>query len=232
MEGFLYINKPVGMTSHDVIDELRKVTKIRRIGHSGTLDPFATGLLVCGLGREATKKLVIFLKQDKEYLACLKLGFVSDTYDRTGEIKKREVQKQPSLVMIRKILKKFQGEISQYPPMFSAKKIKGKKLYQLARQGITVELQPSLVKIYSLKIEKYEFPYLSFRIECSSGTYIRSLANDIGQALDCGAYLDKLCRTKIGDISLNSAVDLNELNSFNWPEFLKLDTDILLNNNE
>ncbi|MFH1657462.1 MAG: tRNA pseudouridine(55) synthase TruB [bacterium] len=231
MEGFLYINKPTGMTSHDVIDELRRITKIRKIGHAGTLDPFATGLLICGIGREATKKLDVFLKQDKEYFARLKLGFVSDTYDREGKIELKETKQRPDEKELKETLKSFQGEIEQYPPMFSAKKIKGKKLYQLARRGIKVDLKPVKIKIQQLEITKYDFPYLEIKVSCSSGTYIRSLANDIGEKLNCGAYLEELCRTKINGISLRSAVNLDELNSLNWPKFLKLDTDIFLNNN-
>jgi len=137
--GFILINKPSGITSHDVVDELRKITKIKKIGHAGTLDPFATGLLILGIGREFTKKLSIFQKKDKEYVATLRLGAESDTFDRDGKIVEKPVEKIPEKEEIEKVLKSFLGEIEQIPPVFSAKKVRGRKLYELARKGIKVE---------------------------------------------------------------------------------------------
>lgn len=217
--GFILINKPTGITSHDVVDELRKITGIRKIGHAGTLDPFATGLLICGIGREATKRLDIFLKQDKEYLAELELGFVSDTYDRDGKLEKKQGQ-QPLLSEIKKVVNGFKGETEQKPPIFSAKKIGGKKLYQLARQGIKVDIKPQKIVISEIEVLDYEYPLLKIRVSCSSGTYIRSLADDIGKELNCGAYLKELCRSRIGKISLIKAVKLSALISENWRKFL------------
>ena len=218
--GFILINKPAGITSHDVVDKLREITKIKRIGHAGTLDPFATGLLILGIGREFTKKLSIFQKKDKEYVATLKLGAESDTFDREGKIIEKVVEKIPERKEVEKVLKSFLGEIEQIPPAFSAKKVKGKKLYELARKGIKVEPKPQKVKIYEISILEYKFPYLKIKVECSSGTYIRSLANDIGKKLGCGAYVDELVRTKIGEFSIEKAVDLSKLNSQNWKEFI------------
>ena len=218
--GFILINKPSGMTSHDVVDELRKITKIRKIGHAGTLDPFATGLLILGIGREFTKKLSIFQKKDKEYIATLRLGAESDTFDRDGKIVERVVEKIPEREEVEKVLKSFLGEIEQIPPAFSAKKVRGRKLYELARKGIKVEPKPQKVKIYEISILEYKFPYLKIKVKCSSGTYIRSLASDIGKKLGCGAYVDELVRTKIGEFSIENAVEPSKLNSQNWKNFL------------
>jgi tRNA pseudouridine55 synthase len=218
--GLILINKPAGITSHDVVDKLREITKIKRIGHAGTLDPFATGLLILGIGREFTKKLSIFQKKDKEYIATLRLGAESDTFDKEGKIVEKKVEKIPERKKIEEVLKSFLGEIEQIPPAFSAKKIKGKKLYELARKGIKVEPKPQKVKIYEISILEYKFPYLKIKVKCSSGTYIRSLANDIGKKLGCGAYVEELTRTKIGEFSLKSAVELSKLTPQNWKSFL------------
>jgi tRNA pseudouridine55 synthase len=218
--GFILINKPTGITSHDVVDKLREITKIKRIGHAGTLDPFATGLLILGIGREFTKKLSIFQKKDKEYIATLKLGAESDTFDREGKIVEKKVKKIPERKEIEEVLKSFLGEIEQIPPAFSAKKIKGKKLYELARKGIKVEPKPQKVKIYEISILEYRFPYLKIKVKCSSGTYIRSLANDIGKKLGCGSFVEELIRTKIGEFSIENAVELSKLTPQNWKNFL------------
>jgi len=219
--GFLLINKPAGLTSHDVIDELRKITGIKKIGHSGILDPLATGLLVVGVGREATKKLSDFLKMDKEYVAKIRLGAVSETLDKQGPIKEVEVKKIPSQEEVREFLNKFIGDIEQVPPIYSAKHFKGKRLYQLARQGIKVTPEPIKVKVYYLNLLDYSWPYLKIKTKVSSGTYLRSLARDIGDALGCKGYLENLVRTKVGSFDLEQAVDLNKLNSSNWENFLK-----------
>jgi tRNA pseudouridine55 synthase len=218
--GFLYINKPTDWTSHDVVAHLRRVTGEKKIGHAGTLDPFATGLLIIGVGREATRELDKFLKQDKEYFAELHLGAVSDTYDLTGEIKKSDASP-PTEDDVKNILKKFLGEQEQIPPMYSAKKIAGKKLYELARKGKEIEREPNKIIIHELNLLNYDWPKLKIRVKCSSGTYIRSLAHDIGQKLNAGAYLEKLERTKIGAHELKDAVDLKKINQNNWQEFVK-----------
>jgi tRNA pseudouridine55 synthase len=219
-KGFILINKPAGITSHDVVDKLREITKIKKIGHAGTLDPFANGLLILGIGREFTKKLSVFQKKDKEYIANLRLGAESDTFDRDGKIVERKVEKIPEREEIEETLKIFLGEIEQIPPAFSAKKIGGKKFYELARKGIKVEPKPQRVKIYEISILEYKFPYLKIKVKCSSGTYIRSLANDIGKKLGCGAYVEELTRTKIGEFSIENAIELSKLNSQNWRNFL------------
>jgi tRNA pseudouridine55 synthase len=218
--GFLLVNKPPGITSHDVVDYLRRITKIKKIGHAGTLDPFAQGLLILGLTRSFTKKLSLFQKQDKEYLATLRLGAISDTFDKEGKIIEKEIENIPQRKVIKEVLEQFKGEILQTPPIFSAKKIKGKKLYELARKGIKVEPKKEKVRIFKINLLRYRFPYLKIKIHCSSGTYVRSLANEIGKNLGCGAYLEELIRTKIGHFSLNQAVKLSDLNSSNWTNFL------------
>jgi tRNA pseudouridine55 synthase len=218
--GFILINKPTKITSHDVVDTLRRITGIKKIGHAGTLDPFATGLLILGIQREFTRRLSFFQKKDKEYIATLKLGAESDTFDKDGKILEREVKKIPEKKEIEKILKSFLGEVEQAPPAFSAKKIGGKKLYELARRGIKTEIKPQKVKIYEISVLEYHFPYLKIKVKCSSGTYIRSLASDIGKKLGCGAYVEELVRTKIGEFSIENAVELSKLNPQNWRNFL------------
>lgn len=209
--GFLLINKPVGPTSHDIIDKLRKLTGIKKIGHAGTLDPFASGLLICAVGRESTKEIDKFVKLDKEYIATIHLGAVTDTCDRTGKII-QESERQASEAINEQIIKKaaaeFVGEQLQTPPMFSAKKINGQKMYELARQGKTVERQPCAINIYVLEILNYAWPILKIKIKCSSGTYIRTIAYDLGESLGCGAYLEELVRTKIGEYNIEDAIRL------------------------
>lgn len=217
--GFMLINKPKGITSHDVVDKLRKIAGIKKIGHAGTLDPIASGLLILGIA-DSTKKLSKFLKQDKEYIVKIKLGAVSTTYDRDGKITLLKNFEIPSKEKIMLSLKKFKGKIKQTPPIFSAKKIKGRKYYELARKGEKFTPAPIEVEIKKISIIDYNFPYLILKVKCSSGTYIRSLADDLGKNLNCGGYVEELCRTKIGSYSLNKSVKLSYLNSKNWTSFL------------
>jgi tRNA pseudouridine55 synthase len=220
MDGFLYIDKPAGITSHDVIDRLRRLTGVRRIGHAGTLDPFATGLLVVGVGREATKKLGGFLGQDKEYVGTMVLGGRSDTQDATGRITPESVAAMPDRTSLEAAVRKFVGQISQTPPMYSAKKIRGQKLYELARQGKEIAREPVTVTVSEMELTGYEPPKATFRVRCSSGTYIRTLAHDIGDVLKTGAYLESLRRTAIGDISIEKSIKLEELTPENWQRHL------------
>ena len=213
MDGFLLIDKPAGMTSHDVVDRLRRVTGERRIGHAGTLDPFATGLLILGIGK-ATKSLGSLVGLDKSYEATLILGATSDTFDKEGIIRRGARPCAPTPNAIESALQKFRGEHDQLAPIFSAKKLHGKKLYELARAGTaTEEMRPvKRVKISKLEAGEYEWPKLHLTIDCSSGTYIRSLADDIGRELGVGAYVDELRRTKIGQYSVKDALPLPDLN--------------------
>lgn len=218
--GFLLIDKPKGITSHDVVDFLRKITKIKKIGHAGTLDPLATGLLILGISREATKKLSLFQKMKKEYETKIRLGAISTTFDAEGEITFCEVKEIPKREKIEKVLKSFLGKIRQIPPPFSAKKIGGKKAYELARKGIFPKLKEIEVEIYDIELLKYEWPILEIKVKCSSGTYVRTLAHDIGQKLSTGGYIEELRRTKIGKFSVEAAKKLSEISPENWQKFL------------
>jgi tRNA pseudouridine55 synthase len=219
--GFLLINKPAGPTSHDIIDQLRRLTGVAKIGHAGTLDPFASGLLLCAVGREATRQLNKFSCLSKEYEAVFYLGAVSDTYDKTGKISEQTIAAAPSAAMIKKVLSQFVGKGQQVPPMFSAKKIGGKKLYRLARAGQIIARPPAMIEIYDLVLLDYAWPRLHLTINCSSGTYIRSLAFDLGERLGSGAYVEELLRTAIGSYNLTQAVNLEQLTKTSWQQYLR-----------
>jgi len=249
--GFILVNKPIGPTSHDIVDRVRRMAGVKTVGHAGTLDPFASGLLIVGVGREATREFSKLVGLDKRYRAFLRLGATSDTDDRTGKIVDGQWTmddgqfrrtgldkscmlsigccpysplKQLTKETIEQVLKKFTGKIQQVPPMYSAKKIHGKKMYELARAGLPVARSPSLVEIYSIEIVNHlpqaTSHLLTLDIHCSSGTYIRALARDIGEALGCGAYLEELERTAVGPFTLEGAVKADELNASNWEKYL------------
>lgn len=210
---FLLINKPVGWTSFDVVGYIRKgirrshpELKNIKVGHAGTLDPFATGLLIVGVGREATRELDSFKALKKIYQATIHLGAISDTQDVTGTITASPTPVEPTLETIQNVLKNFTGDQQQIPPMFSAKKIDGQRLYALARAGIEVKREPNTIHIYSLKLISYTWPKLSVEVACSAGTYIRTLAHDIGNKLGTGAYCETLTRTSIGNYLLTDAL--------------------------
>ena len=203
----LNINKPAGWTSFDVVKKIRNTTREKKVGHAGTLDPFATGvLLICTGG--ATKKVSHLMKLDKEYLAEIELGKTTDTYDPTGIFLTHNSIGDFNIEQIERICQKFRGEIWQVPPMFSALKIGGERLYKKARRGEVVEREPRKITIYELEIMEYCRPFLNLRIVCSKGSYIRSIANDIGKELGCGAYLKTLQRTRIGNFTIEDANDL------------------------
>lgn len=210
MFGFLNVYKPKGKTSHDIVAILRKITKIKQIGHTGTLDPFAEGVLPLCIGKAT--RLIEYLSDDKAYIGTIQLGSSTSTYDIEGDIVNRS-EKNVSLSDIEKILKNFKGEIEQLPPIYSAIKVNGKKLYEYARAGETVEIKPRKINISKLEILNFspETRQLELIIECSKGTYIRTIANDIGEALGTYGHLIKLVRIKAGDFLIDSAVDVNEL---------------------
>lgn len=220
INGLILINKPKDWTSHDVVAKMRQITGMEKIGHTGTLDPFATGLLGLLIGKEATQKQRQFLILDKTYWAKIKLGVVSDTYDTTGQIRQNQLEKIPEIDIIKNEINKFVGEFEQMPPIFSAKKINGRKAYEFARQGIKIDLKPKKIKIYKLDILSYQWPYLELRANVSSGTYIRSLAHDLGQKLGVGGYLEELVREKIANFNLSTAINLEKINKENWKSFL------------
>lgn len=208
-KGIFPVNKPPGKTSFSLIRMLRKITGIRKIGHAGTLDPFAEGVMIFLIGREYTKQAGTFILQDKEYEAVLYLGITTSTYDPEGEITSQNSEV-PKLEQIEASLTHFQGTIQQTPPMFSAKKVGGKRLYELARKGIEIPRQPITISVKTQLIN-YEYPWLTLRISCSKGTYIRTLAHDLGQRLGCGAYIKKLTRIRCGPYTLQDCFDGSQL---------------------
>ncbi|MEY2985802.1 MAG: tRNA pseudouridine synthase [Candidatus Parcubacteria bacterium] len=205
------INKPAGITSHTVVNKLRKHYGIKKIGHAGTLDPFATGVLILLVGRKSTKRSQELMQQDKIYRTKLKLGYISDTYDNDGVVEEYNIQKVPTRLEIDQIIASFIGEISQIPPMYSAIKINGKKMYELARKGQTVDIPPRLVNVYNITVLDYTYPYLTMDISCSSGTYIRSIGYDIGMKLGTGAYLEELERRQSGEYNIDNCYSLDNL---------------------
>jgi tRNA pseudouridine55 synthase len=211
-QGFLLVDKPAGMTSHDVVDRVRRLTGERRVGHAGTLDPFATGLLIVGVGRGATREMQKLVGLDKTYDAIFILGASSDTDDRTGRITQNPIY-DVSMERINTELEAFHGEIQQLPPTYSAIKIGGKKMYEAARQGQPIKAKPRTVTIYRIShvnIEQKRF--LSLSIHCSTGTYIRAVARDLGKALGGGGYVEELRRTSIGPFQIKDAYKLENLN--------------------
>jgi tRNA pseudouridine55 synthase len=205
----LLINKPLHWTSFDVVKKIRGIVKTK-VGHAGTLDPLATGLLICCTGR-FTKKISTYQAQEKEYTGTFVLGAVTPTYDLESEPVDHKNIDHLTVQDIVKTAASFTGKILQYPPVHSAIKKQGKPVYHLARKGIAVELEPREVEIKVFEITKVELPKVGFRVICSTGTYIRSLANDLGQKLGCGAYLSALCRTRIGEFKLEDAMAVNEI---------------------
>lgn len=205
--GFLNIYKPKGMTSFDVVAKLRRVTKIKQIGHTGTLDPFAVGVLPICIGKAT--RLIEYLDDDKEYLATVQFGKDTDTYDLDGTVTKTYDKKITQADLI-SILDDFRGEIEQLPPIYSAIKVNGKKLYEYARNGEEVEIKPRKVFISMLELENFDFEKQEAKIlvGCSKGTYIRSIAYDIGQKLNCGGYLTALERTKAGLFNREHSIPL------------------------
>lgn len=210
MFGFLNVYKPVGMTSHDVVSKLRKLTNIKQIGHTGTLDPFAEGVLPVCIGKAT--RLIEFLEDDKEYLASVQFGTSTTTYDIEGEVTFTS-DKKITAENLKNSLKDFEGEILQYPPIYSAIKVKGKKLYEYARSGQEVKIDPRKVTIENIELKSFdeELQQAEILIKCSKGTYIRSIAHDLGQKLECGAHLIKLVRTQAGKFKVENSVKLEEI---------------------
>lgn len=218
-QDFILVDKPVGWTSFDAVNFVRHQLRLAtgnkkiKVGHAGTLDPFATGLLIIAAGRENTKRIDEFKAMPKTYVATIRLGATSDTFDSTGEICLKPLEKDvkpPTLEKIQAILTAFIGPQLQLPPMFSAKKINGERLYTLARQGIVVERQPNEITLFNITLLDYTFPNLSIEVTCSTGTYIRTLAYDIGEKLGVGAYCQELRRTSIGIYNVANATELKK----------------------
>ena len=206
----LLINKPLEWTSFDVVRKIRYLTKTKKVGHAGTLDPLATGLLIVCTGK-FTKKINTFMAQKKEYTGTIELGAVTPTYDLESAPTDFKTLNDITEEQIRSTTHYFTGEIQQIPPIHSAIKKEGKRVYELARKGEEVILEPRPVTIYEFEITSIQLPSVQFRVVCSTGTYIRSLANDFGAKLGVGGYLSSLCRTRIGDFTLNKAKTIEEL---------------------
>jgi tRNA pseudouridine55 synthase len=219
------INKPVGPSSHDIIYQVRKVTHVKRVGHAGTLDPAAAGVLVVAIGRESTKQLGIITNHDKDYLAEVTLGATSSTDDREGTI----TQVRGSECVVRRedvehVLVKFTGTIQQVPPAYSAIKMGGKKAYELARKGKEVIMEPREVVIHSIEVVSYAWPILTISVHCGKGVYIRSLARDIGAALGVGGYMSALTRTRVGDFRIEDSMTIPEFDIY-WHK--QLDSELV-----
>lgn len=205
----LLINKPLQWTSFDVVRKIRNTIKIKKVGHAGTLDPLATGLLIVCAGK-FTKRINEYMAQEKEYTGTFVLGATTPTYDLESEPANFKSIEGITEEYIYETAKKFSGEIMQMPPIHSAIKQKGKPVYLLARKGVDVVMEPRRVTIKEFEITSINLPVVSFRVVCTTGTYIRSLAHDFGQALGCGAYLGSLCRTRIGEFTINDAMGMEE----------------------
>ncbi len=206
----MLINKPMHWTSFDAVRKIRNLIKIKKVGHAGTLDPLATGLLIVCTGR-FTKKINEYMAQEKEYTGTITLGAVTPTYDLESEPQDQKPTTDLSEAAIHAATAHFTGAIMQVPPIHSAIKIDGKRVYELARKGEEVVLPPRPVTISEFVITKIEMPVVFFRVVCSTGTYIRSLANDFGAHLGCGGYLSSLCRTRIGQFRMEDAMTMENL---------------------
>jgi tRNA pseudouridine55 synthase len=211
----ILIDKPLRWTSFDALNKLRWLVKMKKIGHAGTLDPLATGLLICCTGK-MTKKITEYQKQEKEYTGIIHLGAVTPTYDLESEPEQQRPFEQLTDDEIHAATAPFTGDILQIPPAHSAIKKDGKRVYELAREGIEVKLDPRPVNIKVFEITKIALPEVHFRVVCSTGTYIRSLANDFGAVLGCGGYLRELRRTKIGEYNVDDALTVEQ-----WVKALK-----------
>lgn len=203
----LLIDKPFRWTSFDAVRKIRNLIKIKKVGHAGTLDPLATGLLIVCTGK-FTKKINEYMAQEKEYTGTLTLGATTPTYDLESEPTNFKTYEHLSVTDIENATRHFIGEIDQVPPIHSAIKKDGKRVYELARKGVDVKLEPRKITISAFEVDASALPVVSFRVVCSTGAYIRSLAHDFGSALGCGAYLSSLCRTRIGNFLLQDAVSI------------------------
>ena len=213
-QGILLVDKPKDKSSFYLVKILRSVTKIRKIGHTGTLDPVATGLMILLLGKSYTTRAVEFLHARKTYDVTIKLGQATDTYDCKGVITQQS-DYEPCLAQIHDCISHFQGNQTQIPPMYSAKKIHGKKLYELARKNIEVARKPIHIQT-NITFMSYQYPALTLQVECSSGTYIRTLCHDMGVKLGSYAHITDLCRTKNGPFSLQNALTISNITDKNF----------------
>ena len=205
----ILINKPLHWTSFDVVRNIRNLVKIKKVGHAGTLDPLASGLLIICTGK-FTKKINEYMSREKEYTGSITLGAITPTYDLESAPMEYKDYNFVTIGLLEQTVKQFVGDIQQMPPVHSAIKQQGKPVYLSARKGIEVVMQPRPVTIKKFEILSVELPVVTIRVVCTTGTYIRSLANDFGAALGCGGYLSSLCRTRIGEFTINDAMSIEE----------------------
>lgn len=211
MDGIFAVNKPLGITSHDVVNLVRRKTGVKRVGHGGTLDPLAEGVLVIAVGRENTKLLDQYVKGEKEYVAEIQLGSNSTTDDGEGEKEIVNENIKPDISEIEEAIKKFTGQIEQMPPIYSSVKIGGKPAHRRVRAGQKISLNSRTVIVHSITIDHYSYPVLKLKIATGPGVYIRSIARDIGKNLGTGGYLKSLVRTRVAGFSINDALPLENL---------------------
>ncbi len=210
-EGFYGIIKPKGPTSHDIIDQLRGITGVKKIGHAGTLDPMARGVLVVAIGRDYTKEISKYRKAEKEYEAKIELGKKSDTDDAEGELEATNPEEIPTKEEVENELLKFKGLITQKPPIYSAVKINGTPSYKLARQGKNPSPPPRRVEVKDIKLKEYDYPLVRIWVKTGSGVYIRSIARDLGESLSTGGILTELTRTRVGKFNLKNSIHPEDL---------------------
>jgi len=220
INGFLIIDKPSGITSHTAVEDVRRKLKIQKVGHLGTLDPIATGVLVMAIGR-ATKLVKYFIDDNKEYRTTMKLGVVTDTQDLDGKILQESTSIDVSREKVEQVFQQFVGDIEQIPPMVSAKKIGGKRLYKLHRKGIEVERKPKKIRIDYMNMIEFNLPLVIFEVKCSKGTYVRTICDDIGQKLGTGGAMAGLVRLKSGFFELSDAVTLKQLEQMDTEQIMR-----------
>ncbi len=209
-DGVINLNKPVGITSQKAVNKIKNITRAKRAGHAGTLDPQATGVLLVCMGK-ATKITSFLMDTPKEYLVQMKLGVQTDTQDAWGKVVRTRTVPPLNHVQLKEALRSFEGELKQVPPMYSALKVKGERLYRLARRGVEIERKPRRINIAFSSLEEFTTPLVRFRIGCSSGTYARTLCHDLGEYLGCGAHLTALERTSVGDFKIKDASGFKKL---------------------
>lgn len=211
----LAFDKPKGPTSFKFLSQIKKIAGTKKVGHAGTLDPLASGVLVVAIGRQSTKKIHLEVQKEKEYLAEIKLGAYSTTDDEEGEKEVVKPEKIPDMAFVKKTVDSFTGKIKQIPPVYSAIKVNGQESYKLVRKGKTVELKPREVVIKSIQILEYEYPKLVLKVVTGPGVYIRSLARNIGEKLKTGGYISELKRTRVGEFTIDKTTDFEDLSKMN-----------------
>ena len=218
--GIINVDKPKGITSRQAVNHIQKIVKPAKVGHAGTLDPLATGVLAVCIGR-ATRLVPYIQNYHKTYIAQFLLGKQSDTDDITGDVIDVSVQQTINQSDVEQLLPQFRGKIQQIPPQFSAIHIQGKRAYELARQGTQVDIPAREVEIFQLELIEFDYPEMTLKMQCGSGTYVRSVGRDIGELLNCGAVMTELIRTEIGTYNVSEAISLDEITKDSWRDFLQ-----------